>query len=293
MNEVVRVSQPHNVATRAKDDGQLIELFLALKNSKNTKDVYRLAIDQFLFFIQYKPLNKVTLEDMVAYRDLLTDKYSSSHTVRLKLNAIKSLFSFAVGVGYMGFNVGAAIKAPKTPERLDKRYINEDTLSKVISAAKIGRDRILLRLLYATGCRISELLSLNWNDLRANETVAFATVVGKGQKERTIAFQKDLYEEVIKLRSENVPDDSPIFMSQKGNRLCYVQARNIVKTCGVAVGVPDISPHWLRHAHASHALRNGVDINVVKETLGHAHLGITDRYLHSEPGESSAFSLKV
>lgn len=279
--------------THASSDDELIKLFLGLKDSENTKTAYIKSLGQFRQFVNYEPLQQLTLDALVAYRDYLVQAYPSLHTVKAKINAVKSLLTFAAEVGYIRFNVGAALKAPKTPDRLSERIVDEETIFAVINAAKEGRNKILVRLLYATGCRISEVIDLEWRSLRRTEKVGYVNVIGKGMKERTIAIKVELFDMVLSLKPGNATPKEPVFVSQKGSRLSANQAWRIVKQCGSAVGVPDISPHWFRHAHATHAVNRGVDVNLIKDTLGHSSLAITDRYLHSNPEDSSALYLAV
>jgi integrase/recombinase XerD len=131
---------------------------------------------------------------------------------------------------------------------------------------------------------------LRWRDVQARTGGAVqVTVYGKGDATRVVLLPAALAVELEALR-DAAGRDVPVFAGRTG-ALTSGQAYRIVKAAGVRAGVPGLSPHWLRHAHASHALDGGATIHVVRDTLGHASLATTSRYLHARPGDSSALYL--
>jgi len=157
------------------------------------------------------------------------------------------------------------------------------------------RDHALRRLLYGAGLRVSRACSLNWRDLQSREDgTGQVTVWGKGAKERTVKVSATTWRALQAVRRpEDGPDDT-VFRSRKGRRLSTVQAWRIIREAARRAGIEaPVSPHWLRHAHASHALDRGAPIHLVQSTLGHASVATTGRYLHARPGDSSAFYLAV
>lgn len=145
--------------------------------------------------------------------------------------------------------------------------------------------------------RVSEVVELKWEDVtpRANDE-AQITVFGKGGKTRHILMSASMYRELLTLQGEGKHTDSPyIFRSRKGgNALDTRQAERIVTNAAKKANVKgNVSPHWLRHAHASHSLDRGAPINLVRETLGHANLATTGKYTHARPNESSSKFLSV
>ena len=116
--EIISANQQSVMAQQATSDDHLIDLFIRRKRSANTQRTYRLAVDQFLQFIDHKSLQSVNLDDMVRFTEHLEVTYSSKHSQRLKLDAVRSLFTFAQKVGYLQFNVGAAVEAPKPENTL-------------------------------------------------------------------------------------------------------------------------------------------------------------------------------
>ena len=157
----------------------------------------------------------------------------------------------------------------------------------MIKEAASGRDRILLRLLYLSGLRISEAVGIRWIDLGP----AGISVVGKGSRARTVAVPKELLVELRSLREANEQETGRIFRTVIGKPLSVRQARRIVSTAAMeSIGRP-ASPHWLRHAHASVALEKGCPLHVLRDSLGHASISTTSKYLGVRPGTGSGMWL--
>jgi len=141
-------------------------------------------------------------------------------------------------------------------------------------------------LFYASGIRVSELVALRWRDVQPRGQAGRVTVLGKGDRTRAVLLPARAWAYVQALGPG--AHDGPVFVSRTGGHLDPSQVRRIVLKAARRAGIPlHVSPHWLRHAHASHALDHGAPISLVKETLGHASVETTGRYLHARPGESS------
>ncbi len=155
------------------------------------------------------------------------------------------------------------------------------------------RNRALLRLLYGAGLRVSELCALTWRDCQERDGAGQITVLGKGSKTRAVLLSAETWGEVAALRGGADPD-APMFVSRKGGPLSASQALRIVRAAARRAGIKGaVSPHWLRHAHASHALDRGAPIHLVQSTLGHASVATTGRYVHARPTDSSSRYLAV
>ena len=154
------------------------------------------------------------------------------------------------------------------------------------------RDRAILRLLYAGGLRVSELCALTWKDLTSRHQSGQVTVFGKGGKTRTVLLPYGVWQELCQLRGDRGSQE-PVFPSQqRGGHLDRTQVYRIVKAAAKRAGLEgNVSPHWLRHAHASHSLERGAPLHLVQETLGHSSVATTERYLHTRPNDSSAMYL--
>jgi integrase len=147
-------------------------------------------------------------------------------------------------------------------------------------------------LLYVSGIRVSELCGLKWRDVTARTEGGQITVFGKGGRTRAVLLKPKTWDQLLSIRGDAAAD-SPVFRSRKGGGpLDPSQARRIVYAAGAKAGLTQkVSPHWMRHAHASHALDRNAPIHLVQATLGHASIATTGRYLHARPTESSSFYL--
>jgi site-specific recombinase XerD len=155
-------------------------------------------------------------------------------------------------------------------------------------ASTDARNRALLGLIYFAGLRISELCSLVWRDLQPRDDDGQLTVFGKGGKTCVVLLPASIWRSLVPLRGK-AGQDHPVFRSATGGALDPSQVHRIVKAAAARAGLPaSVSAHWLRHAHASHALDRGAPIHLVQATLGHASVATTGRYLHARPNDSSS-----
>jgi len=245
----------------------------------------------FLAFV-HKPLVRVTLTDLLAWAGHLGQGSLKIASQNRGLTAVKSLLSFAQETGYLPFNVGAAVKLQPIRDGLAQRILEEGEVLRLIEAAQEGRNRVLLKLLYVSGVRVSEICGLKWSDALGRPQGGQITVFGKGGKTRTVLLKSGVWQQLLSIKGEANPAD-PIFPSRKGARpLDVSQVRRIVYAAAQKAGLPQkVSPHWMRHAHASHALDRNAPIHLIQATLGHASVSTTCRYLHARPTESSSFYL--
>jgi site-specific recombinase XerD len=272
-------------------DARLVDLWLSLKTSPHTRRAYAREAARFLSFVA-KPLAWVTLADFQAWAEQLGQGSLQPASQNRAATALKSLLSFAQETGYLPYNVAAAVKLRPHRDRLAQRILAESETARLIEAAPEGRNRILLKLLYVSGVRVSELCGLKWCDLLARDQGGQITVFGKGGKTRTVLLKGKVWQQLLSLKGAAKALD-PVFGSRKGARaLDPSQVRRIVYAARKKAGLEQkVSPHWMRHAHASHALDRNAPIHLVQATLGHASVSTTGRYLHARPSESSSFYL--
>ena len=286
--------QPAPITTSADNDQMLVQLFVNTKRSANTQTQYSHSITMLLGFTG-KPLGALTLQDAVNYHAWLKEQYKSAHSVKLHINVAKALCAFGVKLNYLRTNIFAVIKPDVTPEVTHKRILTEEQTFKLIDAPERQRDKLLLRLVYAAGLRVSEVCGLTWGDLLLNGVLHIRK--GKGQKERFVTLSDGMVDRLNAHRNGAgcAPGaDEPMFVSQKGGRLDETAVHRIVKNAAAAAGIsPEASAHWLRHSHASHALDRGATIVEVRDTLGHSSIATTNKYLHSRRQASSALRLGV
>jgi integrase/recombinase XerD len=278
---------------QAATDAQLIGLWLHGR-SGNTRRAYDAEVARLLGHLAGIPLRDVTIGDLQRYMDALEEQGLSDATRGRAVSVVKSLFTFAQRIGYTTFNVAAPLKAPKTRDARSERILEEGDLFKMIALETNDRNRTLLRLAYAAGLRVSEVCGLVWRDLQPREEGGQVAVFGKGRKMRYVRIPASVWRDLLELRGDDQDADDPVFMSRSGGHLTPVQIWRIVKAAADRAGIGgDVSTHWLRHAHASHALDRGAPIHLVQATLGHASVATTGRYLHARPQESSSKYLAV
>lgn len=283
--------QPTELSTQVATH-QLLEMWLHGK-SPATQKYYRLFARRFLEFVN-KPLFNVTVAEVQGFADYLTTQGLSINTQRTMLLAVKSLLSFGQKIEVLPRNVGATLRPPKPRDTLTERILSENQIRLMITTEPNKRNRIALRLLYAVGMRVSTLCTLTWGDLTERGEVGQVTVFGKGGKTQVLLLPKSIWQELKTLRGD-ARESAPVFPSRKKRgHLSPSQMTRIVRKAAHRVGIKaNVSPHWLRHSHATHALERGAPIHLVRETLGHASIATTTRYLHARPDDSSARFLQL
>ena len=273
------------------DDARVVETWAARSASVHTRRKYRATAARFLDHLG-RPLAAATLADLQAYLATLDGKAPATRANAAA--ALKSLFSFAQETGALALNVGKALKAPPVKNTLAERILAEPDAMRMIALEPDGRNRTFLTVLYGAGLRISEGIGLRWRDLTVRDGAGQATVYGKGGKTRIVLLSANTWRQVLALREAPDPDAFVFRAQPSGRGLSLSQAHRIVKAAAGRAGLSaEVSAHWLRHAHASHALDRGAPIHLVQATLGHASVSTTGRYLHARPSESSARFLGV
>ena len=290
--------------TNARTDGELLKVWLKshADGSPHTIRVYARVGKRFLAALAVAgvDLRKATVEDVQAALEAMRTKDDGSPvkpaTVNTYVAAVKSFLGFAHRVGFTRFNAAPLIKLKKAPRQVAQRILGELEVRKLIDAASPGRDRLMLEVAYFGGLRVSELVSLTWRQvIRRDSGEAQLEVVGKGDKVRQVLIPAVIAARLLASRGD-APASAPVFESVRnpGHALTERAVNFIVKAAAKRAAVnPAASVHWLRHAHASHAIDNGAPITLVSATLGHADLKTTSVYAHARPGESSGRYLKT
>jgi integrase/recombinase XerD len=284
-------------------DRQLLDLWLHGR-SPHTQRAYSSDANDFVAFVS-KSLRTVTVSDVQAWMDSLAHLAPASRA--RKISSVKSLFGFGHRLGYLPFDVGRVVKRPKLKDTLAERILSEGDVHRLFVTAdqpqtrrtqlqetRARRNYVLLRLLYTAGLRVDEIARLAWRDLRERDDAGQVTAYGKGGKTRVVLLPASVWHELLSIRDGARPD-APVFASRRrGGFLTTTQVRRLVYAAAAAAGLDErLSPHWLRHAHATHALERGAAIHLVQATLGHASVATTGRYLHARPTDSSARYLPV
>lgn len=287
MNAII-TTQPATIQTQAHTDQQLIVLWLHGK-SAHSQRAYMADVEKFMAYVG-KPLQVVTLADLQSFVDSLN---GTDNTRKRIVSSVKSLFTFGHKLGYLQFNVAAALKAPKPKNTLAERILTESEVLTMIALTTKDRDKMLLRLLYASAGRVSEICGLCWRDAQPSGDSGQVTLYGKGGETRAVKLSRETWKALQAIRGSAGPDE-PVFASQMGGAMVPSRVWQIVREAAQRAGIQgNVSPHWFRHSHASHALDRGASVALVRDTLGHSSLAVTSRYTHAKPDQSSALHLAV
>jgi len=287
-------NQPQTTEITITDtDHRLIQMWLH-GLSVDTQRGYKRCVSEFMDWVQ-KPLHAVTLADLQGWQDTFTQ--AAPHTQRLKMAAVRSLLSFGHQIGILPTNVSLRLRQPKIKDTLNERILSEEEVTAMIETQQNPRNQAILLLLYTGGLRVNELCTLRWQDLSARKPGGQMTIFGKGGKTRIVLLPELVWKKLSQLKGNAAPSD-PVFMSREkdsfGRTLDQSQVNRIVAKAALAAGIDKkVSPHWLRHAHATHSLSRGAPLHLVQNTLGHSSVATTSRYLHARPDDSSALYLNV
>jgi integrase/recombinase XerD len=262
--------------------------------AKNTLRAYESDLNQFAIWYQpHGPAdpNDITLRTFTGYLEHLHNRNLAATTISRHLVAIKMLFRYLVLESLLLKSVADTLSSPKLWQHLPK-VLSPDMVERLLSAPARQdrfplRDRALLCLLYATGCRASEVADIRLGNVFLDERYARCT--GKGNKERIVGLNPVAISAIEAWiegeRSQLVGDgDAPwLLLNGHGRQLSRVSVWQFVKKYAQRVGCGDgVSPHTLRHSFATHMLAGGAEIRALQEMLGHASIATTQIYTHVE-----------
>jgi integrase/recombinase XerD len=279
-------------------DGFLGYLKVERNCSDNTTSAYRNDLTQFYQFIakstaDWSEVNKRTL---VAYVNSLKEREYASSTVARKVAAVKSFFHFLLDRGILKDDPTVTLDSPKVKKRLPKILSSEDIEALLnepthLSDPKSLRDKSFLELLYATGMRVSELVSLNVDDVDLGRGTVYCS--NRASKQRALpltgrstnALRAYLDRGRASLLRD--PEEKALFLNHRGQRLTRQGLWLIIKSYVESTGLEvDVTPHTLRHSFATHLLNGGADLREVQRLLGHANISTTQIYTEMNRAES-------
>ena len=252
--------------------------------------------------LSFQRLDCIEKRDVQAFLVYLHRLGSSKSSISRKLSTLRSFFDYWLRAGKLEITPLDGIRNPKQEKRQPK-VINVDQAFALLDTASLSgsdfkksrrltdvvevtlaRDLALLELLYGSGLRISEALSLNARDIDVSS--GLVRVMGKGSKERQVPLSSASQEALQKWLAVRggllaVPDEPALFVGARGARLNRRQANRIIEEFCIKAGLPQvISAHSLRHSFATHLLQGGADMRSVQELLGHSRISTTQRYTH-------------
>lgn len=280
-------------------DDQIIDRWLASRKSPASRERYGADIQRFVEFLDGKKFEDVEIGDVQRYAKKLErtktaqgKRIGASRQASL-INAVKSLYKFACKFEYLKKNPSLAVSPPAISDPLTERLLTREEVDRMIAAVEKPRDKTLLTVIFYSGARVSEVISLQWRNVRENPNGGQLTLFGKGGKQRVVAIPPAIYEALCELReTANGKAKDYIFPSQKSPQMSRHQVFRIVKMAAKKAGLSHaISTHWLRHAHATIAIQNQTPLHIVQKTLGHGSIVTTQKYLHALPDESSGLNL--
>lgn len=269
--------------------------------AKNTIDAYRRDLLDFAAYAKRKKwaLETLTRTELETYIAHLSKQGLAASTASRRTSSLKQFFRFMQQDGMRADDPAAMLATPKKARSLPK-YLTEQEVEKLFDALessdtiKTMRLRALLETLYASGLRVSELVTLKLNHLRKNPAAEygyepFLIVSGKGNKERFVPLNAPALKaltEYLEIRAAFVKSDkaSPHLFpsSSKEGHVTRQRFGQMLKELALDAGLDPakVSPHVLRHAFASHLLEGGADLRVIQELLGHADISTTQIYTH-------------
>ena len=260
--------------------------------SSNTLAAYNNDLTQFLSFLRgridgWEQVNRQIIIDYIM--SMKSDQEYASSTVARKVAAIKSFFHYMLDKGELEDDPTATLDSPKVRKRLPKAIAAKD-LERLLSepakeqTPKALRDRALMEVLYATGLRVTELVSLDVDDVNlASATLRIVRPKDKAERivpihERALEPLHD-YLERGRMQLMRDPEESALFLNHRGRRLTRQGLWLIVKHYVREVGITeDVTPHTLRHTFAAHLVEKKADLEYVQELLGHANISTTQVY---------------
>lgn len=273
---------------------QAIEAFIQYlsnvkKTSKNTEVSYERdlkKLNQYLSEQGIVSVDAIRTEHLTSYVRSLQEAGRKPSTISRGIASIKAFFHYLLQEGYVNQNVAACLKAPKIEKKVPKILTTEET-NRLLEqpngrTPKDLRDKAMLELLYATGIRVSELISLKMTDI--NMQMEYITCMD-AHKERVIPFG----EAAKRAINEYLETGRPKLVSEEGRDLLFTNCSGqemsrqgfwkLIKFYGKKAGITsEITPHTLRHSFAAHLISNGADLKAVQEMLGHSDISTTQLY---------------
>ncbi|WP_077326804.1 site-specific tyrosine recombinase XerD [Virgibacillus siamensis] len=261
--------------------------------SDNTLKSYRRDLGQYMSFVDQKIHKKnwadVERQDIVRFLYDLKDHGKSSATIARIISSIRSFHQFLMREQMVNQDPSIHIETPKRERKLPDILSAQDveTLLTLQADSPLRiRNKAMLEVMYATGLRVSELISLKVSDLHL--TMGFVRCYGKGSKERIVPLGDVAKEAVEKYLQDargqltrRKQDRNALFVNQHGRPLSRQGFWKILKAAARESGIKkEITPHTLRHSFATHLLENGADLRSVQEMLGHSDISTTQIYTH-------------
>jgi integrase/recombinase XerD len=260
--------------------------------SPRTIDAYARDVDRLVDFLRGRGIGRpgeASAADLREFVYFLKDRGLQPTSIRRNISAARTYFAFLLAEGIVVADPSDRLELPRTWRRLPA-VLARDEVFHLLDAPDVAdhlywRDKALLEFAYATGVRVSELISVRVRDVAMEE--GFATVFGKGSKERLVPVGRsamralDLYLRELRPRLDRGHGEGAIFLGARGRPLTRMGVWKILRKHVARAGIRKrVTPHTLRHSFATHLLEGGADLVAVQEMLGHADIATTQIYTH-------------
>jgi integrase/recombinase XerC len=272
---------------------QLAAFYIYIRSERqlsiHTQTSYARDLEKFQIFCASKSIKELHMLSVNHIRMAVAQLHREGlggKSLQRWLSSLRSFFQFCIRRGWLKNNIADGITAPKSPKTLPK-VLDADQAAQFVQVEGDDfinkRDRALVELIYSSGLRLAEAVSLDINDIDWGD--AMLTVTGKGRKTRTlpvgshaISALKD-WLEARKLYTQN--DEPALFTTQRGQRISHRAVQVRMQQLSIKQGMDNpVHPHMLRHSFASHMLESSGDLRLVQELLGHANITTTQVYTH-------------
>ena len=263
----------------------LDHLSIERRLSSHTITSYSTDLEQFTAFVNPIELQQVQAMDVRKWLISLSDDSIQNRSINRKLATLRTFYKYLLRTGKITENPMASIRMVKTTKKIP-HFVRESEMENLVENRIIAtnfseaRDELILFLLYGTGIRLAELISIQNSQI--NLAAKTIRVIGKRNKERMIPIPAFLVELIETYRQFCPFENAHLLLTDKGEPLypMFVQ-RLVKKNLGEYSQLEKLTPHVLRHTYATHLLNRGADLNAIKELLGHANLAATQVYTHN------------
>jgi integrase/recombinase XerC len=255
--------------------------------SPHTLTNYKIDLKDFNNTVKEKTLEHISHVDVRLFLGRMKEKNFSKRSVARKMACLRSFFRFLCREGYIKTNPASGLMTPKLDRKLPI-FLDSNEVVRLIESPDLSdvygrRDRAILETLYSSGIRVSELVSLNKDNVDFIGGVL--KVYGKGKKERLVPIGdkalRSLRNYLEKVNAVNIKERKAVFLNKSNRRMTDRAVRRVVEKYIHKTSLSEkISPHSLRHSFATHLLDRGADLRSVQELLGHANLSTTQIYTH-------------
>lgn len=261
------------------------------KTSSNTEMSYRRDLTKLRIYLEITAgspaVDEVTEENLKKYMAYVERKKFKASTISRSIASIKAFYHYLLKEGLIRKDISDCLKAPRV-ERKTPDILSVEEMEKLLnqpsgSSDKEIRDSAMLKLLYATGIRVSELISLRVSDV--NMQMGFL-ICREGDRERMIPFDSQVQEALrrylVRARNHMASNEAKdiLFVNCSGTSMSRQGFWKLIKSYARKAGITkDITPHTLRHTFAAHQVENGTDLKSVQEMLGHSDISTTHMYL--------------